>query len=69
VSQRDCRNGCTCRPGRPNCRRSRALWDKPCRCDSYHFPHRIGSKLCQWDTKGERRLNHVAMNALAYGTG
>ncbi len=62
-----CRTGCKCRPGRPNCRTSRAKWDKPCQCDGYHFPHRIGSAQCHWDAKGERRAVNHALNALAYG--
>lgn len=68
MAQSNCRGRCKCRPGRPNCRVSRAKWDKPCQCDGYHFPHRVGSALCHFDNKGAARLVNRAMNALAYGT-
>jgi len=46
---------------------SRAKWDRPCQCSGYWYPHRIGSKLCYYTPKGERKLDHPEMNALAYG--
>lgn len=67
MAQRDCRDGCKCRRARPNCRVSRRKWDKPCQCDGYHYPHRVGSKLCHLDNKRHVRLRNEALNALAYG--
>lgn len=28
---------------------------KPCGCDSYHFPHRMGSMYCQYRKDGTRK--------------
>lgn len=69
MSQRDCIGGCRCRPGRPNCRASRAKWDKPCQCDGYHYPHRVGSALCKYDSNGVYRGPTKAMLLLMYGPG
>lgn len=59
MSQADCRLVCKCRPGRPNCRRARAKWDKPCRCDGYHYPHRIGSALCEHGKQAQAKRNAI----------
>lgn len=47
-----------CRPSRPHCKRSRARHPKAraCRCDGYHYPHRIGSPFCSHNPQGEARI-------------
>ncbi len=51
-----------CRRARPLCRRTDNPRNVTCNCHSMHYPHRIGSGVCLYNTKGAER-----MNALAYG--
>ena len=51
-----------CRRGRRLCRATDNRRNVTCFCANYHYPHRIGSGLCQFNPKGAER-----MNALAWG--
>jgi hypothetical protein len=46
------------------CRRTDNPRNETCNCANYWYPHRIGSGQCQYNAKGQER-----MNALAYGPG
>lgn len=53
-----------CRRGRRSCRATDNPRNMTCHCASLHYPHRIGSGCCQFNPKGQER-----MNLLAYGAG
>lgn len=52
-----------CRVSRPLCHRMREkAWGRPCQCDGYHYPHRMGGGFCE-----HGNLSNVYRNRVLYG--